>query len=38
VYQNEMKPFIDWMIGVFGIDGRIWIRVNERESERGSRK
>ena len=29
-----MKPFIDRIIGVFGVDGKIWIRVYEiRESE-----
>lgn len=31
-----MKPFIDRIIGVFGVDGKIWIRVFEiRESEGG---
>lgn len=31
-----MKPFIDRIIGVFGVDGKIWIRVYEiRESEAG---
>jgi ribosome biogenesis protein BRX1 len=30
-----MKPFIDRIIGVFGLDGKIWIRVYEiRESEK----
>ena len=30
-----MKPFVDRIIGVFGVDGKIWIRVFEiRESER----
>lgn len=34
-----MKPFIDRIIGVFGVDGKIWIRVYEiRESEKGSKK
>ncbi|EEH17257.1 hypothetical protein PABG_07344 [Paracoccidioides brasiliensis Pb03] len=29
-----MKPFVDRIIGVFGVDGKIWIRVFEiRESE-----
>ena len=33
-----MKPFIDRIIGVFGVDGKIWIRVYEiRESEAGSK-
>ncbi|EEQ90521.1 hypothetical protein RJZ56_005209 [Blastomyces dermatitidis] len=32
-----MKPFIDRIIGVFGVDGKIWIRVFEiRESEGGA--
>jgi ribosome biogenesis protein BRX1 len=31
-----MKPFVDRIIGVFGVDGKIWIRVYEiRESEAG---
>ncbi|RJE19935.1 ribosome biogenesis protein BRX1 [Aspergillus sclerotialis] len=34
-----MKPFIDRIIGVFGVDGKIWIRVYEiRESEGGDKK
>ncbi|KAE8356635.1 Brix-domain-containing protein [Aspergillus coremiiformis] len=34
-----MKPFIDRIIGVFGVDGKIWIRVYEmRESEAGGKK
>lgn len=34
-----MKPFIDRIIGVFGVDGKIWIRVYEiRESEGGGKK
>ncbi|KAK2780921.1 Ribosome biogenesis protein brx1 [Onygenales sp. PD_12] len=34
-----MKPFIDRVIGVFGVDGKIWIRVFEiRETEGGSEK
>ncbi|KAN0068000.1 Brix domain containing protein [Elaphomyces granulatus] len=34
-----MKPFVDRIIGVFGVDGKIWIRVYEiRESERGNKK
>ncbi|KKA20549.1 RNA-binding protein required for biogenesis of the ribosomal 60S subunit [Rasamsonia emersonii CBS 393.64] len=34
-----MKPFIDRIIGIFGVDGKIWIRVYEiRESEKGSKK
>ncbi|EAL87933.1 hypothetical protein LV164_006829 [Aspergillus fumigatus] len=34
-----MKPFIDRVIGVFGVDGKIWIRVYEiRESEGGAKK
>lgn len=33
-----MKPFIDRIIGVFGVDGKIWIRVYEiRESEAASK-
>ena len=29
-----MKPFIDRIIGVFGVDGKVWVRVYEiRESE-----
>ncbi|KAF9886631.1 Ribosome biogenesis protein brx1 [Aspergillus nanangensis] len=34
-----MKPFVDRIIGIFGVDGKIWIRVYElRESEGGSKK
>ncbi|KAH8431923.1 Ribosome biogenesis protein brx1 [Aspergillus melleus] len=34
-----MKPFVDRIIGVFGVDGKIWIRVYEiRESEAGGKK
>lgn len=34
-----MKPFVDRIIGVFGVDGKIWIRVYEiRESEGGGKK
>ncbi|KAJ5167693.1 Ribosome biogenesis protein BRX1 [Penicillium canariense] len=34
-----MKPFVDRIIGVFGVDGKIWIRVYEiRESESGTKK
>lgn len=34
-----MKPFIDRIIGVFGVDGKIWIRVYEiRESEKTHKK
>ncbi|GIK02101.1 ribosome bioproteinsis protein brx1 [Aspergillus viridinutans] len=34
-----MKPFVDRVIGVFGVDGKIWIRVYEiRESEGGAKK
>ncbi|CAG7992897.1 unnamed protein product [Penicillium nalgiovense] len=34
-----MKPFIDRIIGIFGVDGKIWIRVYEiRESEAGKKK
>ncbi|RAL12056.1 Brix-domain-containing protein [Aspergillus homomorphus CBS 101889] len=34
-----MKPFVDRIIGVFGVDGKIWIRVYEiRESEGESKK
>ncbi|PWY86902.1 Brix-domain-containing protein [Aspergillus heteromorphus CBS 117.55] len=34
-----MKPFIDRIIGIFGVDGKIWIRVYEiRESEPGKKK
>lgn len=34
-----MKPFVDRIIGIFGVDGKIWIRVYEiRESEAGSKK
>ncbi|EED21654.1 60S ribosome biogenesis protein Brx1, putative [Talaromyces stipitatus ATCC 10500] len=33
-----MKPFVDRIIGVFGVDGKIWIRVYEiRESEAGAK-
>ncbi|BCS18929.1 ribosome biogenesis protein BRX1 [Aspergillus puulaauensis] len=34
-----MKPFIDRVIGIYGVDGKIWIRVFEiRESEGGGKK
>ncbi|KAL2852508.1 Brix domain-containing protein [Aspergillus pseudoustus] len=34
-----MKPFIDRVIGIYGVDGKIWIRVYEiRESEGGGKK
>ncbi|KAL4748882.1 hypothetical protein BDW72DRAFT_205298 [Aspergillus terricola var. indicus] len=34
-----MKPFIDRVIGIYGVDGKIWIRVFEiRESENGNKK
>ncbi|KAL4972566.1 Brix domain-containing protein [Aspergillus desertorum] len=34
-----MKPFIDRVIGIYGVDGKIWIRVYEiRESEGGNKK
>ncbi|KAL4960306.1 Brix domain-containing protein [Aspergillus stella-maris] len=34
-----MKPFIDRVIGIYGVDGKIWIRVFEiRESEGGNKK
>ncbi|KAJ5591090.1 Ribosome biogenesis protein BRX1 [Penicillium hetheringtonii] len=34
-----MKPFVDRIIGIFGVDGKIWIRVYEiRESESGGVK
>ncbi|KAJ5171247.1 Anticodon-binding [Penicillium coprophilum] len=34
-----MKPFVDRIIGIFGVDGKIWIRVYEiRESEPGKKK
>jgi ribosome biogenesis protein BRX1 len=34
-----MKPFIDRIIGIFGVDGKIWIRVYEiREAEAGKKK
>ncbi|CAI7613615.1 unnamed protein product [Penicillium pancosmium] len=34
-----MKPFVDRIIGIFGVDGKIWIRVYEiRESESGGAK
>ncbi|KAJ5676077.1 Ribosome biogenesis protein BRX1 [Penicillium macrosclerotiorum] len=34
-----MKPFVDRIIGVFGVDGKIWIRIYEiRESEGGGKK
>ncbi|KAL3485423.1 Brix domain-containing protein [Aspergillus germanicus] len=34
-----MKPFIDRVIGIYGVDGKIWIRVYEiRESENGGKK
>ncbi|XHF98356.1 hypothetical protein AWENTII_001910 [Aspergillus wentii] len=33
-----MKPFVDRIIGIFGVDGKIWIRVYEiRESEGGAK-
>lgn len=33
-----MKPFVDRIIGVFGVDGKIWIRVYEiRESDAGGK-
>ncbi|RDW70737.1 ribosome biogenesis protein BRX1 [Aspergillus mulundensis] len=34
-----MKPFVDRVIGIYGVDGKIWIRVYEiRESEGGNKK
>ncbi|KAL6231068.1 hypothetical protein BDW75DRAFT_54105 [Aspergillus navahoensis] len=34
-----MKPFVDRVIGIYGVDGKIWIRVYEiRESESGNKK
>ncbi|KAJ6027639.1 uncharacterized protein N7446_003764 [Penicillium canescens] len=34
-----MKPFVDRIIGIFGVDGKIWIRVYEiRESESGKKE
>ncbi|KAL4884411.1 Brix domain-containing protein [Aspergillus karnatakaensis] len=34
-----MKPFIDRVIGIYGVDGKIWIRVYEiRESEGAGKK
>ncbi|KAL3476796.1 Brix domain-containing protein [Aspergillus californicus] len=34
-----MKPFIDRVIGIYGVDGKIWIRIYEiRESENGNKK
>ncbi|KAI9372165.1 Brix domain-containing protein [Aspergillus egyptiacus] len=34
-----MKPFIDRVIGIYGVDGKIWIRIYEiRESEGGNKK
>ncbi|KAK2766238.1 Ribosome biogenesis protein brx1 [Arachnomyces sp. PD_36] len=34
-----VKPFVDRIIGIFGVDGKIWIRVYEiRESEGGDKK
>lgn len=34
-----MKPFVDRVIGIYGVDGKIWIRVYEiRESEPGKKK
>jgi ribosome biogenesis protein BRX1 len=31
-----MKPFIDRIIGIYGLDGKIWIRIYEiRETEKG---
>lgn len=34
-----MKPFVDRIIGIFGVDGKIWIRVYEiRESDGGEKK
>jgi ribosome biogenesis protein BRX1 len=34
-----MKPFVDRIIGIFGVDGKIWIRVYEiRESEAADKK
>ncbi|KAL2821777.1 Brix domain-containing protein [Aspergillus cavernicola] len=34
-----MKPFIDRVIGIYGVDGKIWIRIYEiRESEAGNKK
>lgn len=34
-----MKPFIDRIIGVFGLDGKIWIRVYEiRETEKKAKE
>ncbi|KAF7719013.1 Brix domain-containing protein [Penicillium ucsense] len=34
-----MKPFVDRIIGIFGVDGKIWVRVYEiRESEAGKKK
>ncbi|KAL4782504.1 Brix domain-containing protein [Aspergillus varians] len=34
-----MKPFIDRIIGIYGVDGKIWIRIYEiRESEGADKK
>jgi ribosome biogenesis protein BRX1 len=32
-----MKPFIDRIIGIFGVDGKIWIRVYEIRESDGSK-
>lgn len=32
---RHLKPFVDRVVGVFGVDGKVWIRVYEiRESEK----
>lgn len=33
-----MKPFIDRIIGIFGVDGKIWIRVYEIREAEGEKK
>lgn len=33
-----MKPFVDRIIGIFGVDGKIWIRVYEIRESEGEKK
>ncbi len=33
-----VKPFVDWVIGVFNVDEKIWIRVYEIREAEGERK
>lgn len=33
-----MKPFVDRIIGIFGVDGKIWIRIYEIRESEGDKK